>query len=245
MVAKIFALAYFFSRMDGSPNAEYLTTFSDLCKSANESTFPFWIRPAATVSGLSPYRLGPAHKFGWWFRTTSNMDWLIGEETALRETQNKDSAHLVLTLKADRTEARPGDTIQYTLTYKNAGTAGARGVMIRVPIYLLNARPELQVPKDGVSDGGKVTSTDVAWHIGDVSAGGGPRTLSFRARVGDYPVPATEQQPLAPVAARATAFYCRAGANDACQLSTNPQVKGIYCHSNISEMVATERHGIR
>ena len=75
-VSKIFALAYYFSRAGGAPNAEYLGRFRELSESANE-VFQYWVRPAGPASGRSVYRLSPPRKFGWWFLTTADNDWLV------------------------------------------------------------------------------------------------------------------------------------------------------------------------
>ena len=74
-VSKVFALAYFFSRADGAPNATYLGRFNDLTNSA-DAAFDYWYRPSGPASGLTEYRLTPPRKFNWWFRTTADNDYL-------------------------------------------------------------------------------------------------------------------------------------------------------------------------
>ncbi len=38
-----------------------------------------WVRPAGPESGLSVYRLSPPRKYNWWFGTTSDLTWMLGE----------------------------------------------------------------------------------------------------------------------------------------------------------------------
>ena len=77
-VSKLFALAYYFSRRDGAPNGAYLERFREL-QATEEAMFRYWTRPSGPQSGLSVYRMTPARKFNWWFRTTANRDWLLGD----------------------------------------------------------------------------------------------------------------------------------------------------------------------
>jgi hypothetical protein len=77
-VSKIFALAYYFTRQAGAPNATYLGRFEEL-RQTEEAVFQYWTRPGGPAAGLAVYRMTPARKFNWWFRTTANRDWLLGD----------------------------------------------------------------------------------------------------------------------------------------------------------------------
>ena len=77
-VAKIFALAYYFTRQAGTPSASYLGRFHEL-RQTEEAMYRYWTRPGGPQNGLAVYRLSPARKFNWWFRTTANRDWLLGD----------------------------------------------------------------------------------------------------------------------------------------------------------------------
>ena len=76
-VSRIFALAYFFTKQAGSPSATYLGRMNEL-KDTGQAAFNYWTRPGGPAAGLSVYRLTPARKFNWWFRTTANRDFLVG-----------------------------------------------------------------------------------------------------------------------------------------------------------------------
>ena len=52
--------------------------------------------------------------------------------TVAKKTET--SPNLTLTKSADKTEVQPGDTITYTIIYKNDGTADAINVVITDPI---------------------------------------------------------------------------------------------------------------
>ena len=78
-------LAQFFwtdLNLDGT-DRRYLDTMSLLYRTHVDKTLNNWIKPNAPQSGLASYRLSPPRKFSWWFRTTSNMDFLIGANTRL------------------------------------------------------------------------------------------------------------------------------------------------------------------
>jgi hypothetical protein len=77
-VSKIFALAYFFTRQAGAPSAAYLGRFQEL-QQTEEAVYRYWTRPGGPAAGLAVYRMTPARKFNWWFRTTANRDWLLGD----------------------------------------------------------------------------------------------------------------------------------------------------------------------
>jgi hypothetical protein len=75
-VAKIAAFAYYCSVLEGAPQGKYLTHTKSLLGGA-QKVIPYWIRTQAHDVGKSIYRLSPARKFGWWFRTTSDLDYLL------------------------------------------------------------------------------------------------------------------------------------------------------------------------
>jgi uncharacterized repeat protein (TIGR01451 family) len=188
------------------------------------------------------FRVGPPRKFSWWFRGTADLDWLIGAETPLQESQNAGSPHLVLTLSADRTEARPGDEITYTLKYRNPTSMDAGNVRLRVPLYLtfLSGRNEAQV--GGITGGGKETSNDILWSLGDLP-GRTSGSVSFRLRVRGYPAVPTAAAPIAPILTRPIAYYCRPShsAPGGCMPLTVEGGTGSYCCSTLGNLVATER----
>jgi uncharacterized repeat protein (TIGR01451 family) len=242
--SKIFALAYFFSKIEGRPDDSYLTVMSDLQKTQNESTFLDWLRPLAPVDGLTVFRVGPPRKFGWWFRTTADIDWLIGAETPLRESQNVNSTQLELTLTADKTSVRPGDEIGYTLKYRNTTGMDAGNVYLRVPVYLtfIAGRDEAQI--GAITGGGKETSNDILWKVGDVRGRTGG-SVSFRLRVKSYPANPSSNRPISPIITRAIAYYCRAGHTvfNGCTALNVEGASGTYCHSSVSGMAVAERLG--
>jgi len=75
-VAKIPAFAFYCSQLAGAPQEKYRTEAQKLLATAKQ-VMAFFIRPGAHAWGLSIYRLSPARKFGWWFRTTADLDYLL------------------------------------------------------------------------------------------------------------------------------------------------------------------------
>jgi hypothetical protein len=80
-VAKITAFAYYCSVLQGAPQGKYLLETKKLVDGARQVT-DYWIRPQAPSYGKSIYRLSPARKFNWWFRTTSDLDYLVNYRQA-------------------------------------------------------------------------------------------------------------------------------------------------------------------
>ncbi|MGD0001456.1 MAG: hypothetical protein ABSE21_15265 [Bryobacteraceae bacterium] len=209
-VSKIFALAYYFSRVDSKPNPSYLVAFSDLYKTQVELTWPNWVRIDSAGSGASPYRLGPARKFSWWYRTTADIDWLVGNIPSLTESQDASGAKLQVVLAADRTTAAPGDVIRYTVSYANIGSEDAKGIVLRVPVSTYNSGADAQIDEFKVSNGGTIEGGVIGWNIGLVRAGATGKPLTFRLKIPktkSLPKPGRSRPPYVAVV---SASYCTA-----------------------------------
>jgi hypothetical protein len=118
-VSKIFALAYFFARQGqagppapGSPAAAYLGRFNEL-QETSAAMFNYWTRPNGPASGLSVYRLTPARKYNWWFRTTADRDFLIGPSAPA--TPDTEAPHASVSAPALNTAG--GQFYTFTVTY--------------------------------------------------------------------------------------------------------------------------------
>jgi hypothetical protein len=77
-VAKIPAFAFYCSCLAGAPQEKFRTEAQKLLETAEQVT-AYWIRPTAHEAGKSIYRLSPPRKFGWWFRTTADVDYLLNQ----------------------------------------------------------------------------------------------------------------------------------------------------------------------
>lgn len=241
--AKIFALAYFFSGLEGRPDASYLATMSDLIKTQVEGTFPDWIRPGGVADGKAAIRVAPPRKYNWWFRTTADMDWLIGADTRLQESEDADGAVVALSLTTDAAEARPNQEIGCTLRYRNTGSAGASNLVLRVPLYTFNAKADVSA---GGLSGGKETAHDLIWKV-DRLGPGASGSVSFRLKVKSYPASPSADSPITPVLLRAVGYYCRAGHSvfNGCQKLYLEGADGTYCHTSVSNMVTLDRSSAR
>ncbi|MGD0578341.1 MAG: hypothetical protein ABSC08_05375 [Bryobacteraceae bacterium] len=207
-VSKILALAYYFSRVDGKPNPSYLATFSDLYKTQVEATWPRWVRIEAAGSGASPYCLGPARKFNWWYRTTADIDWLVGNIPSLTERQDASGARLQVILAADRTTAAPGDVIKYTVSYANIGSEDAKSLVLRIPVNIYNSGADVEIDEYRVSKGGTAGDGAVWWKIGSLQAGATGKPVTFRLKIPknrSIPQPGRSKPPYLAVA---SASYC-------------------------------------
>ncbi|MBU0596957.1 hypothetical protein KKA94_02230, partial [Patescibacteria group bacterium] len=75
-VAKITAFAYHAANLNGGNSQKYWDGTMELldCAEWNQDN---WVRSSGPEHGLTIYRLNPARKFNWWFRTTSDLDYLL------------------------------------------------------------------------------------------------------------------------------------------------------------------------
>ncbi|MFA5991421.1 MAG: hypothetical protein WC794_04200 [Candidatus Doudnabacteria bacterium] len=211
-VSKIFALAYFFSRMQGSPDQTYLQTFSDLYRTMVNYTFPYWIRPAAPESGLSVYRVGPGRKYSWWFKNTSDNDWLLGPGAQMKSSVDVNSSKMDLKISADKTVASPGDIITYTVTYRNTGTEDAKGVRMRVPVNMgssggYNSTSDVELVAGSVTGGGTGLN-EIFWDVPLVKVSDPVKTLSFKVKILDNPTKPQLGRWLVPYVAVPKTYYC-------------------------------------
>lgn len=81
--------------------------------------------------------------------------------SAATETTVEDVPELVVTLRADRDEAVPGDVIRYTVTYANRGTVSIDDVMVK-----LKLPDSVQVLAD---EGRRVRKAGIPWALGTLS----------------------------------------------------------------------------
>jgi uncharacterized repeat protein (TIGR01451 family) len=82
------------------------------------------------------------------------------------------SPSLSLTISADKSSAKSGDTITYTVSYKNSGTGDAKNVTVTAP-----------VPSNTTYvSGGTYSSNNVTWAISTVAAGSSG-TVTYSVKV--------------------------------------------------------------
>jgi len=176
-VAKIFALAHFFSADDSEKQLGYLSTFSALYKTAMDFSLPYWIRPtapAATVGanggGMPAYRMSPERKFNWWFRTTSNLDWLIGNDTRFYHSSvplASNMPFIEVRTSATATQLSKDESTIVTIEIENNGDAVAKGVTVWAKVHTNDAYYE--VVEGSISNGGAHTNNVIFWSVGDLS----------------------------------------------------------------------------
>lgn len=85
--------------------------------------------------------------------------------------------NISLTLAVDKTSASPGETLTYTLTYKNIGAGNAKSVAISVPVPA-----NTTYVSGSASTAGAYDSSAVKWNISSISPGG-TGTLTFRVTI--------------------------------------------------------------
>jgi len=83
--------------------------------------------------------------------------------------------NLTLTKTVDKTNAQPGETVTYTITYQNTGTEDATNVVIEDTI---NSGLDLVSAPGAVTDGQTLT-----WTFPNISSSGEPQTLEIVCRV--------------------------------------------------------------
>lgn len=215
-VIKIFSSAYFSSCALGNCDDSYLTTIAKLYNSAITYTFPYWIRAAAPSAGYSAYRLAPPRKFNWWFKSSANIDFLIGEKVRI-PLYKSTAPELELIQKAQISTYQPNDEITFTYQLSNLGDVAAKNIVISANI--LGASPEnlltvSELPTPAIRREGAIV-----WKIEELSAGEVISDLSFTVSVKQFPTLPTLNRPLGNILSFANLHYCRVDdSEDICQI---------------------------
>jgi len=251
-VSKVFALAYFLNKGDLSASSPYMANFGDLYKTAMEYNLPNWIRDAApalklgTLLGGKPvFRLSPPRKYGWWFRITSNMDWLIGEGTRVSSSQeiyNNDESMPIMDVKitSDLQNVHEGDVVEFNIAYKNIGTEDAASVILLNEIHTNSDYFEI-VP-GSISHNGVYFRNRIYWNIGQVNIDDGVQNVSFKVLVIKPYTIFSSDRPSPSIIAQTSVRYGKLNDSDL-EPSPNMWNLGRYTHSKISNMKAVKTSG--
>jgi hypothetical protein len=249
-VSKIFALAYFFARTDDDPIENYIVLFSEMYKTAMEFNLPNWIRPAAPSAvlgefsgGKQVFRTSPPRKFNWWFRTTANLDWLIGGDnpiTSIQDVNNQDNINAVIetTITANKESAGENELITFTITYENIGSEDAMEVSIRS--FIDTNLDYFEVLEESISHNGQYYLNEIFWTLGSIPKNSGKQSLSFQLLTLKPDLVFTDNRPSPSTVVRVISKYGNIGDIEL-QPSINLWDKGIYTHSRVGniEVVST------
>lgn len=244
-VSKIFALAHFFDTQKSINSQNYLVLFSDLFKAGMEYNLSSWIRPPSSSlelgeykGGATVFRLSPPRKFNWWFRTTANLDWLIGENT--RFTPNSDinsnevsNPVVELQLSSNIKDANENDVVTFTLEYKNTGNETAINTIL-LNKFLTNS-DYYEVISNSISDNGVFAGDKIYWNIGSVNSNAQSKYVSFQVKVLKPDVTFSKERPSPSLISLASTRYGSADDSDnLTQPSTSIWNLGKYTHSKLS-----------
>lgn len=217
--AKIMALAYYFSRKTGTPDESYLHPMRKLYMTQVNFVFPKWIRPTAPGVGFTPYRMAPPRKFSWWFRTTSNMDFLIGDNTSLYPHDGQTEPKLEISHVMNGPERyRPGSEYSITLTLENTGDIDAINVAL---ILKTTGESGPAVSMANASSEGNIRGDSVVWKLGDIAANSGPQQFTVTATANDFEVIPRINQPVVSIIAYAEVRFCGDIDGPRCELPTS------------------------
>ena len=208
-VTKILALAYYFSRQSGQPDISYLTPLSKLYHTQADKTFLHWIRPTAPASLLAAYRLSPPRKFSWWFRTTSNLDFLVGTDTSLNHFDGQTVPRLSLVQNMLGNEFyKPGDEFTFEVVLENVGSIAAENVVVHIETM---SRSGNALEVVSFSDGGVNRTSSVAWKIPTLAPDAPAQTFSLTVRAKDFEVIPQPERPVISLISLARVDYCAPG----------------------------------
>ena len=206
-VNKIFSAAYFASCALTQCDGNYLSVIAKLYNSAITYTFPYWIRTAAPSAGYSAYRLAPPRKFSWWFKTTANIDFLIGKNTSL--PVYKSTAPALELIQTHQTAFyRPDEEITFTYTLTNHSNVAAKNIIIFANTLKFSPKNLLSIAEldsQAINRGGAVV-----WKIAEISPGETISNLSFSVNVNQFPTLPTLDRPLGSIISFADLHYCHA-----------------------------------
>jgi len=251
-VSKVFAFAYFLNKNDPGARAGYMVNFGDLYKTAMEYSLPHWIRDSASslklgslLGGKPVFRLAPPRKYGWWFRATSNMDWLIGSDIRVTSSQEMHSGYqttpiIDVKITSDVQSAYEGDIIEFNVGYNNIGTEDAANAIVLNEIHTNSDYFEI-VP-GSISHGGIYYQNRIYWSVGNVGINDAIQNLSFKVLIIKPDTTFTSDKPSPSIIAQASVRY---GKSDDTNVQPSPDMwdLGTYTHSKISNMKSVKTAG--
>lgn len=218
-VSKIFSAAYFSSCTLTQCDDSYLSVIAKLYNSTVTYTFPYWIRTAAPSVGYSAYRLAPPRKFSWWFKTTANIDFLIGEDTPL-PVYKTTAPKLELIQEHQATYYQPEEKITFSYKLINNSNVAAKNIIIAAntikysPENLLNI---VEMSPEAINRSGAVV-----WKIEEIAPGETITDLFFSVSVNQFPTLPTIERPLGSIVSFADLHYCHENdAEDVCPFWQN------------------------
>lgn len=248
-VAKIFALAHFFSLSDKQKQSAYYANFSALYKTAIDYSLPYWVRPSAPAAevgsdggGLPAFRMAPARKFSWWFRTTSNMDWLMSNDIRVGHSSvsTDDNPPFVdVQTKTSATALSAGENTTITIELSNMGTHVAKGTTVWAKIHTNDAYYE--VLDESISNGGTRNGNLLFWSLGDLA---GNNSVSFKVGVKSFDANFSHGRQSSNIVVQSFVKY---GSPEDSQEVLSPAIniwaKGIYPYSNPYSAVSISTAG--
>lgn len=219
-VTKIFSSAYFHSCVIGECNIDFLKTLSRLYHTVFTQNIPYWIRAAAPNSTLSSYRLAPPRKFNWWFNTTANNDFLLGDDVELPIYKENAPKLELIQKNSNIKHFKPGDEISFTFQLKNIGQSIAKNIVIKTSALLESPTDLLEVStisSSGVNKGG-----EIVWHIDSLAPNDEILSFNFTVLVKDFPAIQSKEKPIGNIVSFAEVNYCSdAETADECPLWVN------------------------
>ncbi len=208
-VIKIFSSAYFYSCSLRQCNESYLRTISRLYHTAFIQNIPSWIRASAPSDVLSSYRLSPPRKFNWWFNTTSNSDFLLGNKTSL-PIYKKAAPLLSLTQEnIDLESFKPGDEIEFKFKLKNLGNTTAKNIVIKASTPMKSPEGLLEVIS--INQSGVNKTGEIIWYVETLAANEELANFSFTVLVKNLPALQRKNRPIGNILSFAEASYCDEG----------------------------------
>lgn len=208
-VSKIFALAYYYSCRQGACDSSFLLPFSQLRKSQNTYTFPYWIRMSAPAVGYTAYRLSPPRKFSWWFGSSANNDFLLNSVTSKFDDLNKEAGELSLDINQEiigNGRYTAGSSYKVKIKLTNNSDIGIKNAFIQT--YLKTYAPSELIELVSIAGGGYDHSGNVIWKIDSLASGESTEGLSFEFKIKDFPVLLNENRQLDDIIIKSRYRYC-------------------------------------
>lgn len=202
-VSKMFALAYFYSCQEGSCNNTFKESVHKLVKTAETYVFPYWQREAAVHSGLSVFRLAPARKFNWWFKSAANIDFLMSG----RRADVDDSSLLTVkqTVTSDHDHFHADDQITVDYIVRNIGNKKVKNVVVSAAVPGLSSN---KVSVGDISHDGQLNGENIIWFLDEIEPSEQESVLSYTVKVNEYAVLQSVNRKLSPLLFKASVQYC-------------------------------------
>lgn len=142
------------------------TTFTAKAYNPSNGTYTNLTVSGTKISGIPSY-------------SSDIVIYIYSNDSAVTSPPTSGSPSVSISMAVDKTNAKIGDTLTYTLTFKNTGTGAAQSVVLTSPLPAYTTYVSGSATSGGAYDS---TARNIVWSISSISAGASG-TVSYKVTV--------------------------------------------------------------